>query len=253
MSAVEYQAFSRSFVEVYSQVGDVNQRIFVAGLAARLPDPFLEVGSRNYGSTQDLRGLFGPDCEYLGVDKQAGPGVDMVIDLTEDFARVDEGLGGRQFGTIFCLSVLEHCDRPFKMADNLTQLLRPGGWLCVAAPFVWRIHDYPNDLWRFTPEGIRALFPLIEFDSELCVSATARPREFGRLDDDLGKVFFSFNRHRKNRHPVRGISAEFLRLLSRVGLLRWLVGHRHVFAPTSILMAGQRRGPAEVNSGLDSG
>jgi SAM-dependent methyltransferase len=177
-----------------------------------------------------------------------GPGVDIVMDLTEDFARLDDSLDGRRFGTIFCLSVLEHCARPFRMADNLTRLLRPGGWLCIAAPFAWRIHDYPNDLWRFTPDGIRTLFPLVEFHPELCRSATARPGEFGTLDDDLGKVFFSFSRHCRIGHPLRGVSAEFLRLLSRVGLLRWLVGHRHVFAPTTVLMAGQRRDPVEADS-----
>ncbi len=253
MIAVDYRAFRRSFVEVYSQVGDVNQRIFVERLASRLQGPFLEVGSRNYGNTQDLRSLFGPDCEYLGVDLEGGPGVDVAIDLAEDFASIDEGLRGRRFGTIFCLSVLEHCDRPFEMADNLTRLLKPGGWLCIAAPFAWRIHDYPNDLWRFTPDGIRTLFPLIEFQPEQCLSATTRPGEFAPIDDDLGKVFFSFNRHRRNGHPMRGVSAEFLRLLSRVGLLRWLVGHRHVFTPTTILMAGQRRGLAEVDSGSEGG
>ncbi len=234
-------------------MGDVNQRIFVEKLAPRLQGPFLEVGSRNYGNTQDLRSLFGPDCEYVGVDLEGGSGVDAVIDLTEDFTRIDERLGGRRFGTVFCLSVLEHCDRPFNMADNLTRLLKPGGWLCVAAPFAWRIHDYPHDLWRFTPDGIRTLFPLVEFQAQECLSATTRPGEFAAIDDDLGKVFFSFNRHRRSGHPVRGISAEFLRLLSRVGLLRWLVGHRHVLAPTTILMAGQRRGSANADPGSQGG
>jgi len=229
-------------------VGDMNQRIFVERLAARLQGPFLEVGSRNYGTTQDLRCLFGSDCEYIGVDMEAGPGVDIVLDLTQDFACIDERLGRRRFGAIFCLSVLEHCDRPFQMADTLMHLLRPQGWLCIAAPFAWQIHNYPNDLWRFTPDGIRMLFPQVEFSPDECRSATARPGEFGALDGDLGKVFFSFNEYRRRGHPVRGMAAEFLRLLSRMGLLRWLAGHRHVFVPTTVLMAGQRRDPADVKS-----
>lgn len=230
-------------------MGDVNQRVFVERLAARLPGPVLEVGSRDYGNTQDLRGLFPPDREYVGVDMEAGPGVDLTMDLTEDFARIDANLGGRRFGTIFCLSVLEHCAQPFRMAENLTALLEPDGWLCLSVPFAWRLHDYPNDLWRFTPDGVRTLFPLIEFDPGLCMSASARPGDFGKLDDDLGRLYFSFRRHRQNGHVMRGIAAESLRLLSRVGLFRWLVGHRHVFAPTTILMAGQRRRPpAEVDT-----
>lgn len=248
MTAAGVWTFSQSFVEVWNHVGDVNHRIFVERLAARLQGPFLEVGSRDYGTTQDLRSLFGPDCEYVGIDMEAGPGVDVVMDLAQDFARIDERLGGRRFGAIFCLSVLEHCDRPFQMADNLMRLLKPQGWLCLAAPFTWQIHNYPNDLWRFTPDGIRTLFPLIDFDPEHCLSATARPGEFGTLDRDLGKLFFSFNQYRRKGHPVRGLSAEFLRLLSRIGLLRWLAGHRHVFVSTTLLMAGRRRDPAEANS-----
>jgi hypothetical protein len=180
---------------------------------------------------------------------ETGPGVDLTMDLTEDFAQIDADLSGRRFGTIFCLSVLEHCSQPFRMAKNLTALLEPEGWLCISAPFAWRLHDYPNDLWRFTPDGIRLLFPLIEFDRDLCMSASTRPGDFGALDDDLGRIYFSFKRHRQNGHVMRGIAAESLRLLSRIGLFRWLVGHRHVFAPTTILMVGQRRkSAADVDS-----
>lgn len=222
-------------------MGDVNQRIFVEKFAERLSGPFLEVGSKDYGSTQDLRSLFAGDQEYVGVDRVEGPGVDIVADLTQDFRSVDARVQGRRFGTIFCLSVLEHCDQPFTMAENLTRLLKPDGWLCLSVPFAWQIHAYPNDYWRFTPEGVRKLFPEIQFDIEESLAATSRQNDFRPLDDDLGKISFSFSRHRAGGHPLRGVSAKFLKVLSRVGVLSWLTGYRHVFAPTGVLMIGRRR------------
>jgi len=222
-------------------VGDVNQRIFVEKHAECFAGPFLEVGSKDYGNTQDLRGLFPEAGQYVGVDMEDGPGVDVVLDLAGDFEDIDAKLQGRRFGTIFCLSVLEHCEQPFRMAENLTRLLAPAGCLCISVPFAWRIHAYPNDYWRFTPAGVRKLFPALEFDAERCAAATSKPGQFKLLDDDLGKIFFSFNRHRKEGHLLRGIFAELLRWLARIGLLGWLAGYRHVFAPTTVLMIGRRK------------
>lgn len=222
-------------------MGDVNQRIFVEKFAERLSGPFLEVGSKDYGTTQDLRSLFAGRDEYIGVDMEDGPRVDIVLDLTADFDQLDATFGGRRFGTIFCLSVLEHCGHPFKMAENMTLLLKPNGCICISVPFAWQIHGYPSDYWRFTPEGVRKLFPDIQFDMGQSLAVTSRQNDFRQLDDELGKISFSFSKHRASGHPLRGISAKSLKILSRVGVLRWLTGYRHVFAPTGILMIGRRR------------
>lgn len=220
-------------------MGDVNQLIFISRYAEQLDGPLLEIGSKDYGSTQDLRSLFADKGTYVGVDMEDGPGVDVVLDLTEDFDRIDAKLGGRRFATIFCLSVLEHCEQPFKMAQNLTLLLKPGGRICIGAPFSWKVHAYPNDYWRFTPEGIKKLFPRVHFDIEQSVASTSKKNEFQKLDDELGKISFSFSKHRKAGHIIRGISAKLLKVLSRIGILSWLTGYRHLFAPTCILMMGQ--------------
>ena len=34
-----------------------------------------------------------------------------------------------------------------------------------SVPFVWRIHAYPSDYWRFTKEGVKLLFPRIRFSA----------------------------------------------------------------------------------------
>jgi hypothetical protein len=66
---------------------------------------------------------------------------------------------------VICLSTLEHCDEVWLVAQNIERVLSPGGVLLVSAPFQWRVHNYPSDYWRFTPDGFRALFRGIEFES----------------------------------------------------------------------------------------
>ncbi|MHC4130615.1 MAG: class I SAM-dependent methyltransferase [Planctomycetota bacterium] len=220
-------------------MGDINQFIFIEKFTNQLLDPFLEVGSKDYGSNQNLRSVFSNRDTYIGVDTENGPGVDIVLDLTEDFEEINTKLDGQRFATIFCLSVLEHCVNPFKMAENLMLLLKPGGWIFISAPFSWKIHRYPNDYWRFTPEGIQELFYKIEFNNSHCLAATSKKKEFKTINDDLGKIYFSFSKHRENGNLLRGLSAKSLKMLSRLGVLSWLVGYRYLFAPTNILMAGK--------------
>jgi SAM-dependent methyltransferase len=219
-------------------MGDVNQLHYIQRYATHLAGPYLEVGSLDYGSTQDLRSLFGSGGVYVGVDLREGAGVDVVLDLVGDFQTIHEKLGGLRFGTIFCLSVLEHCEQPFRMAENLTRLLKPGGVLCVSVPFAWKFHGYPNDYWRFTQEGVKKLFPILEFDLQEAITATSREGDCRPLGEDVGKIAFSSKFHRRTGHPLRGISAMFLKALARFGVWRWLCGYRYVLAPTNILMVG---------------
>ena len=225
-------------------MGSAGQLRFVEQYAGRFEGPFLEAGSRDYGNTQDLRSLFAGEAsaEYLGVDMVDGPGVDVAADLAQDFEKVDKILHGRRFGTIFCLSVLEHCQNPFAMAKNLQRLLRPGGTLCISAPFAFRLHAYPDDFWRFTPSGIRKLFDDIEFPEEDSFWMTGRSgEEFRPVDRNLGKIPFSLSAHWRGGHRLRGLSAKMLGILGRCGPLGWLAGYRYVLAPTDIIMVGTLR------------
>lgn len=233
-------------------MGSGSQLRFVARYADALTGPFLEAGSRDYGNTQNLRGLLAArkqSCrtprvdiaaDYVGVDMLDGPGVDVTADLAGDFAALDRALGGRRFGTVFCLSVLEHCRNPFAMAANIERLLLPGGKLCVSAPFAFRLHAYPDDYWRFTPAGLRELFGGVEFKPQDCFWTTGRggKNEFRPIDEQLGKIPFSFSTHRREGHILRGLAAKMLGVLGKLGPLSWLAGYRYLLAPTDIIMMG---------------
>lgn len=233
-------------------MGDPNQYEFIRRTAAELDGPFLEIGSHDYGSTQDLRPLvLSAECDpadYVGADVIPGNGVDVCIDFTRPFDEVDAALNGRRFGTIFCLSVLEHCAQPFKMAENMTRLLEPGGRVVVSAPFAWKFHGYPSDYWRFTQEGIRTLFPEIRFEDRDCFVVTSQSGDIRNADTELARIPFSGGHYRKRGEWLRALGAGAIRLCGQLGLFRWLTGYRYVMPPTNVMMVGRRREQSGVKA-----
>jgi hypothetical protein len=226
-------------------MGDENQLIYIQRYEKEFDGPYLEVGSKDYGAPQVLRSIFSSKDTYIGADMQNGSGVDVVLNFTEKFEKIDQKLKGIRFGTIFLMSVLEHCEQPFIMAENLTALLKPEGKVCVSVPFSWKFHGFPSDYWRFTPEGIEKLFPKLVFNREKCLAATSRKLEFYALDSEIGKIKFSFKTQMKNGRFIRAISVKILRGLSKIGILRWLAGYRYVLSPTMINMIGVAPGKSK--------
>ncbi|MHC4932894.1 MAG: class I SAM-dependent methyltransferase [Planctomycetota bacterium] len=221
-------------------MGDTNHLLFVRKFRKEFEGPVLEVGSRDYGNTQSLRPLFAGDT-YVGVDLVEGDGVDLVLDLTRPFEEVSAGLGERRFRTIFCLSVLEHCEQPFQMAENITRLLEPGGKVHISVPFAWKFHGYPSDFWRFTHEGVRTLFAGLEFAPDRCFVRTDVRDDFRPLDQDLGRMRLSGGWHRRKGRLLASLGADLVRLLGALGPLRWLTRHRYLLPPTAIEMLGTLR------------
>lgn len=114
----------------------------------------LVVGSRIYSTNTDRRTLYE---DAVGLDMQPGKGVDIVHDLEQPLK------GHQPFDHIDCCSVLEHVRRPWLLCHNIEELLRHGGSLIVQVPFVWRVHGYPSDYWRFTRNALPVLFPRIRW------------------------------------------------------------------------------------------
>ena len=211
-------------------MGDYNQLDFILKHKAEFAGPFLEIGSKDYGSTEDLRSLF-PEDEYVGVDLSSGKGVDVVLDFTRPFEEIDAALKGQRFGTIFCLSVLEHCEQPFIMADNLSRLLKEGGMIYVSVPFVFRFHGYPSDYWRFTHEGVKKLFPKLRFDQHEGTVSTCLPGEITPLDDTLGQVQIKKSCSR---------NVGLLKFIAKIKILKWPLSIIYKLPPTMINMIGVR-------------
>ncbi len=216
-------------------MGCLNQLNFVKDHGKAIKGPILEVGSRDYGNTPDFRSLF-PGCDYTGVDREAGKGVDMVLDFTDGFEKIDRALSGRRFNAIICFSVLEHCRDPFRMCDNMERLLLPEGLALISVPFSFEVHGYPSDYWRFTPEGVKALFPRLDFDRFPAFMCTEITGENMVLDDML----FRFNLPKATGRNIKGGLAGklLLALCKRAGVSPGMFDYNFLWPRVMINMIG---------------
>lgn len=113
----------------------------------------LEIGSRNVTGAEP-RKVFGFEHDYIGVDIQAGPNVDVVADAHRLSQAVEPG----SVDAILSFSVLEHLVFPWKVALEINRVLKPGGLAFIATHPLWPAHELPADFWRFPVGGLVHLF-----------------------------------------------------------------------------------------------
>jgi Methyltransferase domain len=79
---------------------------------------------------------------------------------TTDVLGVGEELPFRDetFDGVFSFSVLEHVRDPFRCAREVVRVLKPGGELLCAVPFLQPLHGYPGHYFNMSHQGLRALF-----------------------------------------------------------------------------------------------
>lgn len=117
------------------------------------PEPIYEFGALQVPGQEgfaDLRPFF-PAKEYVGTDMRWGPGVDKILDLH------DIELAPLTVGTALCLDTLEHVEYPRKAMTELQRVLKQGGIVVISSHLRAKIHCFPNDYWRFTPECFESL------------------------------------------------------------------------------------------------
>jgi SAM-dependent methyltransferase len=127
----------------------VKQQVARRGLAdARV----LDIGS--YDVNGSLRPLF---TNYTGLDMRPGPNVDQVANSHQ------MPFPDCEFEVVTCVEMLEHDDNPFKTMQEIHRVLKPGGWVILAASGIFfPPHEYPADYWRFTAAGLGVLLRRFE-------------------------------------------------------------------------------------------
>jgi SAM-dependent methyltransferase len=117
------------------------------------PGPVFEFGSYQVDGQEgyaNLREMFFPR-KYVGCDMRPGPGVDRVEDVTKI------GLPDGSVGTVLCIETFEHVFYIHRAFSEVFRVLRPGGVFVITTPLNFRIHAYPDDYWRLTPNCLRRM------------------------------------------------------------------------------------------------
>jgi SAM-dependent methyltransferase len=115
----------------------------------------IEVGSRNVnGSARRFIESLRP-AEYVGVDIEAAPEVDVICDIE----KLCEKFDAETFDLVVTTEVLEHV-RDWRLAVfNLKRMCRPGGVVIVTTrSYGFAYHGYPFDYWRYELSDMRRLF-----------------------------------------------------------------------------------------------
>ncbi len=56
---------------------------------------------------------------------------------------------------VLATETLEHIRKPQEFIKEVYRVLRPGGILILTTPFVWPLHEEPNDYFRYTKYGLK--------------------------------------------------------------------------------------------------
>ena len=105
-------------------------------------------------------------------------------DILADATKIP--LKDKTIDTILLLQVLEHLDDPEKALSEMFRILRPGGVVIGALPFLYPIHDSPYDMARYTDQMLRKIFEKAGFQ---VVTITKEGSFVGQIAQSIN-VFF---------------------------------------------------------------
>ncbi len=105
--------------------------------------PILDVGAGNRPTYRE---------DVINVEIVPYPTTD-VIGASEYLPFADD-----TFDLVISVAVLEHVRDPFAAARELQRVLKPGGRIFVAVPFLQPYHAYPDHFYNMTAGGLRNLF-----------------------------------------------------------------------------------------------
>ncbi len=122
---------------------------------------------------------------YTGLDLAASEVHDTSIaDLHWDGQRIP--LPDDAVDTVIATEFLEHSFEPVAVLAEIGRVLRPGGLFFFTVPFVWPLHEVPNDFARYTPFGLERLLGDAGFDSPRIRSLGGWHAAMAQMRSNLG-------------------------------------------------------------------
>lgn len=122
---------------------------FTAEIEAHPERNFLDLGC-------GLRRRVFRNCLYLEVYPSAA--ADLIVAPTCTYPIRDGVLDG-----IGCFAVLEHTRQPWRVAQEIHRMLKPGGRIWIDWPFLQPVHGFPSHYFNATREGLTSIFTDLGF------------------------------------------------------------------------------------------
>ena len=122
-----------------------------------------------------------PDANILdlgaGNRRRAPNVINLEIEATPEVDIIADGhllpFKDNTFDAVISEAVLEHVHAPDTVVSEIYRVLKPGGYICVAVPFLQGYHASPSDYQRWTVTGIVQLCSAFtEIESGACAGPT---------------------------------------------------------------------------------
>jgi SAM-dependent methyltransferase len=144
-------------------------------------------------------------AEIVGFDVPGNPYADLHGSI--DALPVEDA----SFDVVLCLQVLEHVPDPAAAVRELRRVVRPGGRVLLSTHGVYPYHPNPDDLWRWTHDGLARLF----LTNGEWASVTVRPG--AGTAATLAMLSGHFADLLAKRLHVRGLAVPFVALMNLAG------------------------------------
>jgi len=150
------------------------------------------------GGRSPYRELFrNKNIIYFCADLRLIPEADIVIDLNRKFPFKD-----KIADFVVLTQVLEHLPDSLFTLSEIYRILTPGGKFFITVPLFFRMHDIPNDFFRFTFYGLETLLKKSGFEK---FNIWGHGDEFSILAESLNFAISSVHFPRKALLFVIGV------------------------------------------------
>jgi len=119
---------------------------------------------------------------------------------------------------IICTEVLEFINNSEQMFSEVNRILKKGGCLFLTTPFLYRIHDQPHDLQRFTNQKLKLLCEKVSLSIKLL-----QPQGFFfTVIADFLKQAISQVKFRVSRYACAAFILPVILLLRQIDKTNWV-------------------------------